>query len=122
MKPRTRAARLAAFLATAAVALAAVGQSAAAPAKVVGTVGPGATISLKKGGARVATLKSGRYTFVIQDRSAEHNFRLKGPVSKVFTSVAFTGTKTVTLNLKPGKYTFVCDPHASNMRGSFRVV
>jgi len=30
-------------------------------------------------------------------------------------------TKTVTLNLKPGRYTYVCDPHAGDMIGSFRV-
>jgi plastocyanin len=38
------------------------------------------------------------------------------------TSVPFTGTKTVTVTLKQGKYTYQCDPHAaSGMKGSFNV-
>jgi plastocyanin len=116
--------RLTALLAIAATALALVASIGAAPAatvKLTGTVGPGSTISLKKGSARVSNLKRGRYTFVIRDQSGEHNFHLRGPVSKMFTSISQRGTKTVTLNLKPGRYTYVCDPHADEMRGSFRV-
>ena len=93
----------------------------AAPPKLVGTVGPGFTITLKKGTTKVTKLKHGKYTFVVKDKSAIHNFDLKGPVSKKITSVGFVGTKTVTLALKPGKYTYVCDPHKGSMRGSFRV-
>jgi plastocyanin len=109
------------LLAAVATALSLVATSAAAPVKLVGTVGPGFTITLKKGTSKVAKLKHGKYTFVIHDKSNIHNFHLKGPVSKMFTSVSFNGTKTVTLTLKPGKYTYVCDPHASSMRGSFSV-
>jgi plastocyanin len=109
------------LLATAAAGLSLVASSAAAPVKLTGTVGPGFTITLKKGTSKVTKLKHGKYTFVIRDKSGIHNFHLKGPVSKMFTSVSFTGTKTVTLTLKPGKYTYICDPHASTMRGSFRV-
>jgi plastocyanin len=39
----------------------------------------------------------------------------------MITSISATGTKTVTLTLKPGRYTYLCDPHAGNMKGSFRV-
>ena len=39
----------------------------------------------------------------------------------MLTSIAWTGTKTVTVNLKPGRYTYVCDPHSDEMIGSFRV-
>jgi plastocyanin len=116
--------RITALLAVAAAALAIVASIAAAPAapaKLKGSVGPGETIVLKKGSARVSTLKRGRYTFVVSDRSSEHNFNLRGPVSRMITSISATGTKTVTLNLKPGRYTYQCDPHSSSMRGSFRV-
>ena len=113
--------RMFVLLATAAVGLSLVASTAAAPVKLVGTVGPGFTITLKKGSAKVTKLKAGKYTFVIHDKSNIHNFHLKGPVSKMITAVSFTGTKTVTLKLKPGKYTYVCDPHASSMHGSFRV-
>ena len=116
--------RLSALLAVAATALALVASTAAAPAapaKLTGTVGPGFTISLKKGSSRVTTLKRGKYPFVIRDRSEEHNFHLRGPSGKRHTSIAWTGTKTVTDNLKPGRYTYVCDPHSDDMIGSFRV-
>ena len=116
--------RLTALLAVAATALALVASIGAAPAasvKLKGTVGPGQTIVLKKGASKVSTLKRGRYTFVVSDRSSEHNFRLRGPVSRQITSISATGTKTITLTLKPGRYTYVCDPHADQMRGSFRV-
>jgi plastocyanin len=94
------------------------------PTKLKGTVGPGFTISLKKGTAKVKTLKPGKYTITVADKSNIHNFHIKGPgVNKKITSVAFVGTKTVTVTLKKGKYTYVCDPHASmaSMRGSFNV-
>jgi plastocyanin len=116
--------RLTALLAVAATALAlvaSIGAAPAAPVKLKGSVGPGATIVLKKGASKVSTLKRGRYTFVVSDRSSDHNFRIKGPVSRQITSISATGTKTVTLTLKPGRYTYVCDPHASFMKGSFRV-
>ena len=116
--------RLTALLAVAATALAlvaSIGAAPAAPVKLKGSVGPGQTIVLKKGASKVSTLKRGRYTFVVSDRSSEHNFRLSGPVSRQITSISATGTKTITLTLKPGRYTYLCDPHAGDMRGSFRV-
>jgi plastocyanin len=116
--------RLTALLAVTATALAVVasiGAAPAAPTKLMGTVGPSSTIVLKKGSAKVATLKRGRYTFVISDKSPEHNFHLRGPVGRVFTSIAQTGKKTVKLTLKPGSYTYVCDPHADEMIGRFTV-
>jgi plastocyanin len=39
----------------------------------------------------------------------------------VKTSVAATGSKTFNVTLKKGTYRFVCDPHASQMKGSFKV-
>jgi plastocyanin len=90
--------------------------------RLVATVGPGATISLKNAaGRRVTRLKAGRYRIAVRDRSVMHNFHLKGPGVNKKTAVAFKGTRTWTLTLKRGRYSFVCDPHASRMRGSFRV-
>jgi plastocyanin len=108
-------------LACAVLAVGVMPSSAALP-KLVGTVGPGFTITLKKNGIRVTKLKPGRYTFVIRDRANEHNFHLRGPgLNRTLTSVGFVGTKTVTLRLRAGRYTYICDPHATEMRGSFRV-
>ena len=102
-----------------AVASAAFGSSSAKTLN--GTVGPGFTISLKMGGKTVKTLEDGKYTFKIADKSNQHNFALKGPVNKSLTSVGFTGNKSVTVTLKKGKYTFLCTPHASIMKGTFTV-
>ena len=95
----------------------------AATPTLTGTVGPGFTITLKKAGVKVTTLKHGTYKFVISDKSSIHNFHLKGPngYSKVLTGIAYTGTKTYTITVKPGTWRYVCDPHALTMKGSFKV-
>jgi hypothetical protein len=116
--------RFIALLAVAGAALAGVTSIGAAPGaakKLTGSVGPAETIVLKKGSARVSSIPRGRYTLVVSDRSSEHNFHLRGPVNKVLTRISWTGTKRITLNLKPGRYTYVCDPHSRDMIGSFRV-
>ena len=91
--------------------------------KLVGTVGPGYTITLTTSGKKVTKLKAGKYTFVISDRASIHNYNLDGPhgFAKTFTSVPFKGTKTITLTLKAGKYKFYCEPHESIMFGNFTV-
>ena len=105
-----------------AVAVVALSAEAATPQRLAGTVGPGFTITLKKSGKTVRTLKAGRYRITVTDRSEEHDFHLRGPgVNKVITSVDFVGRKTVTVRLKRGRYTYVCDPHADSMKASFRV-
>ena len=113
------AAALAASLALSGAALA--GQTAATP--LAGTVGPGFTIKLSKGGAAVKSLKHGLYKITVADKSAAHDFHLFGPgVKKVITSVPFQGTKSVTVTLTKGTYTYQCDPHAQlGMKATFKV-
>jgi plastocyanin len=91
--------------------------------KLYGQSGPGFTITLKnKAFVPIHRLKPGTYTFVIQDRSTIHDYHLKGPGVDKKTTIAFLGTKTwANVKLKKGKYTFVCDPHKSQMHGSFTV-
>ena len=86
-----------------------------------GTDGPGFTITLKKSGVKVTKLKHGTYLIKVADKSNIHDFHLKGPGVDKKTGVSFVGTKTWTVTLKAGKYTYVCDPHASFMKGSFTV-
>jgi plastocyanin len=119
---RTTLALLAAVLA--ATPLLFLGTANAAPVKVVGTVGPGHTITLKLGGKKVTKLKAGvTYRFAVTDRSEDHDFRLVGPgVNRVITGEEFMGTKSVQLKLKKGAYRFFCAPHADDMRGAFSVV
>jgi len=104
-------AALAVLLATASVALGATG-------KLAGSVGPGFTISLTKGGKKVKTLTKGTYVLTVSDKSSIHNFVVEGPgVERDVTTVSFKGTKTVTLKLRAGKYKFYCRPHESSMFG-----
>lgn len=105
------------------VLLVIVAPSTAAVPRLVGTTGPGFTITVKRNGVKVKTLRPGKYTLVVADKSSAHNFRLRGPgLNRAVTSVAFRGTKTVTVTLRVGRYTYHCDPHAlGGMKGTFRV-
>ena len=107
----------------AALALAAPIGATSSVTKLTGTTGPGFTITLKKAGRMVKTLKAGKYKITVQDKSNIHNFRLKGPgLNKQITMLGFQGSKTVTVTLKKGKYTYQCDPHAATgMKHTFRV-
>jgi plastocyanin len=96
----------------------------AATTKLVGTVGPGYTISLTVGGKKVARLKAGTYTLTINDKASIHAWSLDGPngFARDFTKVPFVGTKTFTVKLKAGKYKYYCPPHESMMFGHFTVL
>jgi plastocyanin len=109
--------RLFVISATGALLLAAAAPAlAAAPPTYKGTVGPGFTITLAK-----KPKKAGKLKLVVSDKSSIHNFHLVGPGVNVKTSVGAVGTKTFTVTLKKGTYRFLCDPHASSMKGSFKV-
>ena len=85
---------------------------------LVGSVGPGFDISLDG----TDGLTAGDYTLVVNDQSSAHNFHLTGPGDvDVSTSVGEEGEQEFEVTLEAGEYTFVCDPHASQMRGTFTV-
>jgi plastocyanin len=115
--------RLRFILAAGLVALVAAAGSSAATPKLIGTVGPNSSFSIKltKAGKKVRKLKPGKYTIVIKDTASIHNFHLKGPGLNKKTSVSGKGTTTWKVTLKKGKYTYLCDPHAAVMKGSFTV-
>ena len=94
----------------------------AATPKLVATVGPGDSITLRtSAGAPVRSLRAGVYTVVVKDKSNEHNFRIVGPGVSKATGVGSTGTVTWKVKLARGKaYRFQCDPHSDDMRGAFR--
>jgi plastocyanin len=82
----------------------------------------GFTITLMDAsGAAVKHLDPGTYTLVLHDRSSFHNFDLSGPGVAVTTDVAAVEDKTFTITLMDGTYFFQCDPHSSQMKGSFTV-
>jgi plastocyanin len=110
-----------AFALASAAALLAVPTVSAAGGTLQGTVGPGFSITLKQGGKKVSSLEAGTYKIVVTDKSSIHDFHLTGPGVNKATTVGGMGAKTWTVTLKKGTYTFVCDPHASFMKGSFKV-
>jgi plastocyanin len=69
---------------------------------------------------KVTTVRAGTHRIKIEDKTRIHNFHLRGPGVNRWTSVVGTTETIWTVKLKPGRYTFFCDPHPS-MRGSFRV-
>jgi hypothetical protein len=83
--------------------------------KLIGTVGPGFNITLKRGTKTVKTLKAGKYTFVITDKASIHNFTLEqtkgGHFLRTLTGTAFMGTKSVTVTLKKGTWKAFCSVH-----------
>ena len=89
---------------------------------LTGTVGPGFTITLtNEAGDSVSTLPAGTYTIEVDDQSDLHNFHLTGPGVDETTDVAEVGTQSWEVTFEAGSYTYVCDPHASSMTGSFTV-
>ena len=85
---------------------------------LTGSVGPGFDISLDG----TDGLAAGSYTLAVNDQSSAHNFHLTGPGGvDVATDVGAEGEESFEVELQAGEYTFLCDPHASQMRGSFTV-
>jgi hypothetical protein len=106
------------------LALPAAGQALGEPI-LVATVSDAAgssTISLKsQSGDPITQLAPGTYDIEVHDNSSSHNFHLSGPGVNELTDVSFEGTlvwEDVTLQ-NGSTYTYVCDPHAAYMNGSF---
>jgi plastocyanin len=108
--------RLLVSLAAAVAVLVLAGTSSAAVRRLTATDGPGFTITMS-----AKTAKPGRYVITVHDRSSIHNFHLIGPGVNLKTTVAAVKTYTWTVTLKRGTYRFVCDPHATIMKGVLRV-
>ena len=110
---------------TAAAVLALLTGAATAPAqavRLVGTVGPGFSISLEFADGRTVTqLDPGSYEITVRDLSNEHNFHLFGPGVNEFTQVETLGTVTWTVTFREGRYTAWCDPHPTDMVRRFTV-
>jgi hypothetical protein len=88
---------------------------------LIGTVGPGFTISLMMNGQPVKQLDPGDYTIQVSDQSDLHDFHLSGPGVNQSTDVPGTGDTTWNVTFVDGTYSYVCDVHVSTMHGSFRV-
>jgi plastocyanin len=84
------------------------------PQKLSGSVGPGAHISLTR------SANAGKAVLTIRDRSKKDNLHLSGRGVNKKTGVAFTGTVSWTVTLKPGTYTFRSDAHKA-LKGTLKV-
>jgi plastocyanin len=94
-----------------------------AQTRLIGTVGENDafTITLTNtAGAPVTDIPAGTYEIEVRDRSEHHNFHLTGPGVNMATEVGFIGTVTWNVTLRDAaRYTYVCDPHSGQMRGTF---
>jgi plastocyanin len=98
------------------------GTAGATTGKLEGVTGPGFKIEVERNDKDVKTLKAGTYKIKVEDKSTIHNFHLIGPDLNKKTTVSYKGEQTWTIKLKPGRYTYQCDPHAAaGMKGSFKV-
>jgi len=89
---------------------------------LTGVVGPGFNISLKNAdGSNVTHLDPGTYDISVTDNAIDHNFHLRGTGVDQRTDIEGMGTSTWTLTFADGTYTFVCDAHPVQMRGTFTV-
>jgi hypothetical protein len=115
--------RILVLAAVALISLLLAGGAGADGTPLTGSVGPGFVISLRDAsGAAVTHLDPGSYTLSVNDQSDIHNFHLMGPGGvDVQTTVDGVGVQTFTLNLVDGTYTFQCDAHPVQMKGSFTV-
>jgi len=94
------------------------------PASLVGTVGQNDafTISLTDDkGAAISNVAAGTYKLTVHDDSGIHNFHVQGSGVNDATSITKAEVKTYSLTLTPGTYTFLCDSHPTQMKGSFKV-
>lgn len=123
MRPRPAAVIVAALAAMLVVLPAAAAPTQQPRETLMGTVGPGFTIFLRHvDGRNVSQLDAGEYRIVVDDRSIEHNFHLSGAGVNQATEVEAVGVVTWDVTLQDAQvYRFVCDPHATTMRGSFNV-
>lgn len=97
--------------------------SAPVGAKLLLTVGPSSSITLKTtAGKLVRLLRAGTYTFVVRDRGTQHNAHVLGAGVNKATAVAFTGVRTWKLRLTKGTLVYRCDAHRTTMRGSVKIV
>jgi len=77
-------------------------------------------ISLRDASGNLVTqLEPGTYDIAVSDRALSHNFHLRGPGVDQSTPIGEMQETTWTVTIGEGRYTYVCDSHASQMRGYF---
>jgi plastocyanin len=92
------------------------------PVKLLATVGPKNTISLRSAaGAVLKSLKAGNYAITVRDRTKAHNFHLVGKGVNRKTGKAAVGTFTWNVKLAKGALRFFSDQSPTKVKGSITV-
>jgi plastocyanin len=108
------------------------GKSAARPAassdplvgRLQASVSGGGKLALVVNGKPVTKLKQGSYAIVVKDASPKYDFTVRqvaGPEGTALTSVAFVGTRTVTLDLGAGQWKYYSSRREAASSVFFRV-
>jgi hypothetical protein len=85
----------------------------------IGEVGP--PMLTTPSGKKVTKLVAGKYTLVVKDTSANHNFRLRGPGVNRATGIATKRTYTWKLTFRRGTYAYRDDAKPT-VKKTFKVV
>jgi len=89
---------------------------------LIAVVGPEPRIQVYHSDGRpVDRLAPGTYSIQVHDLSESHNFHLTGPGVNERTAVGDIVHPVWRITFQEGRYTFVCDAHATTMRGSLVV-
>ncbi len=91
------------------------------PPKLTAKVGPGKTITLKKGGSAVKSLVAGTYKVVVKDATKKDNFHLVGAGVNKKTAVRGLTSVTWTVRFKVGKGSYRSDA-SKKLKRAFKVV
>ena len=75
---------------------------------LIGRVNPAGKLVLAYGGIPVTKVKAGRYKITVADKAPARSFvvRKSGGAATTVSGVGFVGTRSVTVNLSAGKWTF----------------
>jgi hypothetical protein len=90
--------------------------------KLLATVGPKSTISLRSAtGAVLKSVKAGTYSVTVRDRTKAHNFHLVGKGVNRKSGIAAVATLTWKVTLAAGTLRFYSDKAPKTLKGSIRV-
>jgi len=90
--------------------------------KLTARVGPGKTISLKRGGSLVKALAVGTYNVVVRDSSKKDNFHLIAPGVNRKTSVRGRASVTWKVTFGIGQGSYRSDAHKKKLRRTFKIL
>jgi hypothetical protein len=98
------------------------GSGHAADPVLMARVGPGFSISIANAaGVKVSRVPAGSYSIQVRDLSPDHSFHLTGKGVDMATDVGAIQNVTWTVTLVDGTYSFICDAHPGQMKGTLKV-